>query len=107
MCSSDLADETPAVSAGLINSAGEHDTERIAEFGEQARALVEEVLGRLEDELIAPLADFEARHTDPAAAASVAASRAVRAHMDDARRHFGALAVACQALVTAASAGSA
>lgn len=97
------SDEAPAVSAGLINAAGEHNLEAIAEFGTEARALVEEILGQLEDDLIAPLADFEARHTDAAAAASVAASRAVRAHMDDVRRHLSALAVACQALATAAS----
>lgn len=94
-------EDTPAVKAGLIDAAGAVNVERIAEFGSEAQALVHEVLDRLEDELVAVLADYEARHTDPAAAATLPAARAIRAHMDDARRHLSALAVACQDLATA------
>lgn len=95
--------EKPAVTAGLINEAGEHDLKRIAQFGGEARARVLKALNQLE-ELAAVLADFESHHSDPAAADAVAASRAVRSHIDDARRPLTALAVACQGLQTAASA---
>lgn len=91
-------EESPAVKAGLIDADGKVDVERVAEFGAEANTLVADVLGALERDLVAVLADYEERHTDAAAAAHLPASRAIRAHMDDARRHLQALATACQNL---------
>jgi hypothetical protein len=82
---------SPAVAAGLIDADGAVDTAKVADFGARSQALVADIRDTLERDLVAVLVDYEANHTDPAAGPSMAASRAVRAHMDDARgtcRHW-------------------